>query len=182
AQTAHTTAATGRASNPPAHAGFTENNASVTLAPTLVVTDSNGAGVSITSATVALTGGTFVGDGDVLTADTTGTSITASYDSTTEKLTLTGTDTQANYQAVLDTVSFITPSKTRTDDGSHPSRTVTWTITDASGSTGSATSTIDITAINDPPTLAGTDASAQFTENAGTVVLSSNVTVSDPDN
>jgi hypothetical protein len=170
----------GPAINPPAHAAFTENGVSVTLAPSLVVTDST-AGVSITSATVALSGGTFVGDGDVLAADTTGTNITASYDAGTETLTLTGDDTLANYQTVLDTVSFTTASDNPTDYGSDPSRTVTWTITDSSASTGFATSTIDITAINDAPTLAGTDSSVSYTENGTAAVLSSTVTVSDPD-
>src|SRR5262249_57268677 len=82
--------------NPPAHAAFTENGASVTIAPALSVTDSNGAGVSITSATVALTGGTFAGDGDVLAVDATvlaGTSITASYNAGTETHTRSDTHT-----------------------------------------------------------------------------------------
>jgi hypothetical protein len=175
--------------NPPAHAAFTENQATpTTLAPALVVTDPT-PGASITSATVHITGGTFASDQDTLfvngaTSGTTGANITFSYASGTETLTLTGTDSLANYQAALDTVAFTTPSDNPTDYGSDPSRTVTWTITDnsASNNTGSTTSTIDITAINDPPTLTGTAPSVSFTENAGAVVLSSTVTVSDPDN
>ena len=56
--------------------------------------------------TVAITGGSFSGDGDVLSANTAGTSITASYDSGTQTLTLSGSDTLAHYQQVLDAVSF----------------------------------------------------------------------------
>ena len=56
--------------------------------------------------TVSITAGSFANDGDVLAASTTGTAITASYDSTNEILTLSGTDKLANYQAVLDTVNF----------------------------------------------------------------------------
>src|SRR5206468_4124470 len=83
----------------PATAAYTENDASVALAPGGLLTDSN-TGAQITSATVAITGGSFAGDGDVLTFDTTGTSITASYDSTTETLTLSGLDSTAHYQQV----------------------------------------------------------------------------------
>ena len=79
---------------------------------------------------MAISGGTFAGDGDVLAADTTGTSITASYNSTTEMLTLTGTDTLAHYQQVLDSVTFTTPSDNPTTFGSDPTRTVTWTVVD----------------------------------------------------
>jgi len=101
---------------------------------------------------VALSGGTFAGDGDVLAVDTSGTAITASYDSATETLTLSGTDTLAHYQSVLDTVTFTTASDNPSDFGSAPERTVTWTITDDSGgsnNTGVATSTLDITAVNE---------------------------------
>src|SRR5262249_49643235 len=140
--------------NPPAHASFTENGASVTLAPALLVTDPNSG--NLISATVALTGGTFAGDGDVLAADTTGTSITASYDAGTETLVLTGSDTLAHYQQVLDSLTFTTASENPTDFGSDAHRTVTWTVVDDTGTTnatGSATSTIDITAINDAPSV-----------------------------
>src|SRR5262249_10516058 len=53
---------------------------------------------TLASATVAITGDTFAGDGDVLGFNTSGTSITASYNSTTETLVLSGTDTLAHYQ------------------------------------------------------------------------------------
>jgi len=181
----------GPAINPPAHAAFTEGQPSVTLAPSLSVTDSNNA--SITSVVVAITAGMFALDGDTLAAEglTNGTftgadgTITISYDAGAETLTLSGPDSVADYKTVLDTVTFTTPSHNPTDFGADPSRTVVWTITDNSGSTNStssATSTIDITAINDPPTLAGTATSVTFTENGAAAVLSNAVVVTDPDN
>ena len=181
AQTETITVQNTPAVNPPAHAAFTENQASpVTLAPSLVATDPNS--TVLVSATVALSGGTFAGDGDVLAADTTGTSITASYDSTTETLTLTGSDTLAHYQTVLDSVTFTTPNDNPTLFGSDPTRTVTWTVVDNTGTTnatGTATSTIDITAINDAPSVAaGTTVS--FTEGATTAV-SPTLSVTDVD-
>src|SRR5205807_6107592 len=90
------------------NAAFTENGASVTLSPSVTVSDPDNLG--IVGATVKIVGGTFVGDGDVLAANTTGTSISASYDSSTETLTLTGFDTFADYAQVLDTLTFVTPS------------------------------------------------------------------------
>src|SRR5262249_48916614 len=168
AQTETLTVQNTPAINPPAHASFTENGASVTLAPALVVTDPNSG--NLISATVALTGGTFAGDGDVLAANTAGTSITASYNASTETLVLSGSDTLAHYQQVLDSVTFTTPNDNPTDFGSDPTRTVTWTVVDDTGTTnatGSATSTIDITAVNDAPSVVA-DASVSFTEGATT--------------
>jgi lipopolysaccharide export system protein LptA len=192
AQTETLTIQNGPAINPPAHAAFTENQAPpTTLAPSLVVTDSN-VGASITGATVALTGGTFAGDGDILNVNGAAgnlfvngaSTITVSYDTVTETLTLSGTDTLADYTTALDNITFTTASDNPTEFGADPTRTVTWTITDSNGSnnTGSAVSTIDVTAVNDPPTLATVAANASFTEGNGAVVLSNAVSVSDPDN
>jgi lipopolysaccharide export system protein LptA len=163
------------------NASFTENGPPVTLSPAVTISDPDS--LSLASATVAITGGTFTGDGDVLATSTVGTSITASYNSATETLTLTGTDTFAHYQTVLDRVTFVTPSDNPADYGSAPTRRVTWTLNDgsASNATSSVTTTVSITAVNDPPTLTGTT-NASFTENGPPVVLSPAASVSDPDN
>jgi hypothetical protein len=132
---------------------------------------------------VAITGGSFAGDGDVLAANTAGTSVTMSYNASTEVLTLTGTDTFADYQAVLDSVTFAA-GENPTDFGSKPTRTVTWTLDDgfASNNVGSAVSTVSITNVNDPPTLANVAASAHYTEEGAAVTLAGSATVTDPDN
>src|SRR5262249_3383880 len=93
-----------------------------------------------------ITGGTFAGDGDVLAANVSGTSITSSYNAATETLTLTGSDTLAHYQQVIDSVTFssgINPS----NGNNNRTRTVTWTVNDGSGSnniSAAATTTISI--------------------------------------
>ena len=79
---------------------------------------------------MTITGGTFAGDGDVLGANTTGTTITASYNAATETLILSGSDTLAHYQQVLDSVTFASPSDNPTNFGSDPTRTVTWMVND----------------------------------------------------
>src|SRR4029077_8383324 len=148
-------------------ASWTEEGPATTLSSGASVSDPDD--LNLSSATVAITGGTFAGDADVLTADTTGTSITASYNSTTETLTLTGTDTLAHYQTVLDKITF-SAGENPTNFGSDPTRTVTWVLTDPSGTANggsdatTVTSTVNVVRVNDAPTLANVAASAQYTE------------------
>ncbi len=162
----------GRLVGPAATATYTEAGPTTTLSPSVALSDTNG--TILMSATVALTGGTFANDGDLLTATPNG-NITVSYNSTTETLTLTGSDTLADYQSVLDSVAFSSSSNNPTDYGSDPTRTVVWTVNDgaASHSSASATTTLDITAVNNRPTLSNIATGAQFTEGNGPVVLSS---------
>ena len=157
---------------------FTQGGATVTLAPSLSVSDSDSA--TLANATVAITGGAFAGD--VLAANTSGTSITANYNSATETLTLTGSDTLADYQQVLDSVTFDSTSRNPTDYGSDATRSLTWTVNDggASNNIATATEAIDITSVNLPPTLIKV-ASANYTEGGASVTLASAASVSDPD-
>src|SRR5207237_923838 len=101
--------------------------------------------LTLANATVAITGGTFAGDGDVLAASTAGTSISASYNSTTETLTLSGSDTLAHYQSVLESVTFSSGANP-TNSGANRSRTLTWTVNDgaASNNLGTASTTVTI--------------------------------------
>ncbi len=69
------------------------------------------------------------------------------YNANSETLTLSGTDTAADYQSVLRTVAFDSTNTDPTDNGADPTRTVTFTLNDG-GPTGSnlgtTTETIDI--------------------------------------
>jgi lipopolysaccharide export system protein LptA len=162
---------------------FTEAGAAATLSPTVTVSDLDN--FRLAAATVSITAGKFTGDGDLLSANTAGTSITASYNTTSETLTLTGSDTLADYRQVLDSVTFASASQNPTNYGSNPTRTVTWVLNDGSASSNSSTpqtETVSVTAINNPPTLSNVAASAQFTAGQGAVSLSGAVTVADPDN
>jgi hypothetical protein len=166
-------------------ASFTENGAAVTLSGTASLSDLNS--TTLASATVAISADTFPGDGDLLAAATVGTSITPAYNSSTETLTLTGTDTLTHYQQVLDSVTFNTSSSNPTDYGSFTTRTFLWIIDDglASNNTSTGTSTIGVTAVDNPPTLVVTSANSTWTEeqtSPSIVSLISGVTASDPDN
>jgi hypothetical protein len=106
--------------------------------------------LNLTSATVKINGGTFAGDGDVLAASTTGSSLTTSYDKASETLTLTGADTLAHYQSVLDSVSF-TSGGNPTNSGANLTRTVTWQVND--GNVSNNLSAAATTTITFPPVL-----------------------------
>src|SRR5262249_59020829 len=79
--------------------------------------------LNLANATVKIVGGTFAADGDVLAATTAGTTITASYNSATETLVLSGSDTLAHYQSVLDSLTFNSTSENPTNYGSHTTPT-----------------------------------------------------------
>jgi hypothetical protein len=80
-----------------------------------------------------LAGGTFTGD--VLAATTAGTNTSTSYDSSNERLVLSGSD-KVTFAARENPNNF----------GSNPTRTVTWLLDDGSGS--SATSTVATTTVS----------------------------------
>ncbi len=112
---------------------FTPGGSTV-LSPNLVLADASKS--TLQSAFVALAGASLQ-DGDVLSANTTGSAITAVYDSTEQVLYLSGTDTLSDYENVLRSVAF---SNSNPDLGTgSQQRTVSWEVND--GSTTSTTTT-----------------------------------------
>uniref|UniRef100_UPI0012E03D0B DUF4347 domain-containing protein n=1 Tax=Myxosarcina sp. GI1 TaxID=1541065 RepID=UPI0012E03D0B len=75
--------------------------------------------------------------------------ITGSYDSATQTVTLTGSATLANYQTAIRAVTFSNTS----DNPSTTPRTVTVVVNDGETNSNTATTTINVTAVNDPPVL-----------------------------
>lgn len=119
-----------------------------TLSPALSV--ANPTSSTLVGATITIIGGGLADDGDVLSANTAGTGITASFNSATETLTLSGSDTLAAYQAVLRSVTF--SSATGNDLGLDPTRTLSWVLNNGDASDGmSATSTTTLDILNSPP-------------------------------
>ncbi len=172
----------------PTNVGYTEQAPPVELSPpfgnpgALTVTEAGASPTQAVVAAAAVTVATGAVAGDMLAADTAGTNITASYDSATETLTLTGTDTLADYSQVLDSVTFSSPSDNPDDFGSDPTRFLTWSVTDIAGASSvPGTTTIDVTTINNPPTLSNVAAQALVLYTGQTITLSPAVTVSDPD-
>ncbi|WP_201743836.1 hypothetical protein, partial [Roseiconus nitratireducens] len=115
------------------------------------------------------------GAAESLTADTTGTSITSSYSSGV--LTLSGSDTVANYEQVLRTVRYDNASA----NPDSTDRIVEFAANDGFADSNTATATVSISAKNDAPTLdldsddssgsAGSDFTANFVEGGGSVLI-----------
>jgi FG-GAP-like repeat len=124
-------------SNVASQAFYGEHAAMVPLSPGTLISDVDN--LNLASATVRVSGGTFAGDGDVLAANIAGTSIAASYNSATETLTLTGGDTPAHYQQVLESVTFQSLSNNPGNSGLNTTRTIDWTVDDGSASSSSST-------------------------------------------
>src|SRR6476646_729705 len=162
-----------------ATASYSENAAPVTLSPAATVNDVDNQ--TLQSATVSISSGFFTGD--VLAATTAGTGITASYNAASGVLTLTGNDTLAHYQQVLDSVTYVSTSDNPTNFGTQTSRTISWVINDGALNNGTTqTTSLSIVAADDAPVLSNVAASASYSENAAPVTLSSAATVSDVDN
>jgi hypothetical protein len=129
---------------------YPASGAPVVLAPGLVLSDASS--TLLMGATVAIAGGTFVSDGDILTAVTSGTQITASYNPTNEVLTLAGADTVTNYQEVLSTVAFGSTNADPTNAGTNSQRSVAWTVTDGVLAGFVTTNTVMTLRVAAPPT------------------------------
>ncbi len=126
--------------------GWTEGGGTVLIADsdaTLIDTDEN-----VTGMTVTITN-QLNGTDEVLAADTSGTSILASYDSGTGVLTLSGADTAAKYQQVLRTISYNNTATTV----NATSRVISFVPTDAISNGNTATTTLAVTLQNTAPTF-----------------------------
>ena len=156
---------------------FTEQGSAVVLDAGLTLSDADSA--TLANATVSIAGGFL--SGDTLTADTTGTAITASYNAATGVMTLSGLDTLADYQAVLRSTTFSSASDNPTNFGANPSRSIGWTVNDGIQGSAPTTSTVNVTAVNDAPVLTA-GVTVGFTEQGSAVVLASGLTLSDSDN
>ncbi|MFM8930712.1 MAG: beta strand repeat-containing protein, partial [Gemmataceae bacterium] len=127
------------------------------ISPGLTLADVDDTALA-SGATVAITSGFTSGDQLGIPANSLLAGVTASYDATTGVLTFTGSTTVANYQAMFRAVAYSSTSDWPTQIST--SRTVTYTVTDLNASvasngaqSGSGTSTVTITEVNDVPTL-----------------------------
>jgi autotransporter passenger strand-loop-strand repeat protein len=110
-------------------ATFVDNGAPVQLAPALTLADTTSGTLDFAEVSVStVDNGTAFPADDILAANTAGTAITANYDSVDEILFLSGTDTLADYQRVLRSVTFSTLGEDPTISGADQTRTVSWTV------------------------------------------------------
>jgi len=144
---------------------YTAGGGPVILVPNLTVSDPSS--TLLTGATIAINSGKFANDGDVLSATTNGTQITASYNAATEILTLIGSDTITNYQQVLRTVAFSSSRPDPSNQSANLQRTLVWSVTD--GVLGSALNTNVLTTL--PYTAPATNRVAAFAFPGGWLIL-----------
>ena len=140
---------------------FTEDGAAVAVDPALSVTDVDD--TSLESATVTITNLLDAG-AEVLAASTGGTAISANYVAPT--LTLTGTDTLANYQQVLRSVTYPNSSQ----NPGTTARTIAFRSTTARQQQ-RRDHDRTVVAVNDAPVLAAGAGSPTFTENGPAVAI-----------
>jgi hypothetical protein len=164
----------------PANSSFNQGGGAVPLAPSLTVADASSA--TLSSAQVTITNARD-GQSEVLAANTAGTNITAAYavEGTLGVLTLTGTDTLADYQQVLQTVAYEDTAAILNPD----ERTITFVVNDGAVNSDPAI-TLETINANPGPALnlngAGPDrdATAVFDQAAGPVVLAPAAVITDP--
>ncbi|TMJ01411.1 MAG: hypothetical protein E6G97_16135 [Alphaproteobacteria bacterium] len=154
------------------------NNTPVTLLNSSTVGDPDGAG-NLAGATVSISSGFLTGD--LLSVTLTG-NITVQSNSG-GVLVLTGTDTFANYQTVLNSVQYTSTSENPTNYGADTSRTITWSVTDGVLSNPTPiTTTVAVAGTNDAPanTVGGAQAVNEDTSLAFTA--GNTISVADADN
>jgi hypothetical protein len=132
---------------------------------------------TLSGATVTITGHFLLGD--TLTTNTAGTNITATYSQVHGELILSGTDTLANYQAVLDQVTYSSAAPDPSAGGSALTRTISWQVTDSRAVASTAVTTTVATAHILPTATAG--GSATYVEGASPILADPTVMVADAD-
>jgi len=154
---------------------FTEDGGAVAIAD-VDASLSDIDNVNLVSLTVTITN-QLDGADETLAADLTGTSIGAAYDSGTGILSLTGADTVANYQQVLRTITYDNAAQ----DPDTTDRAITFVANDGTDDSNVGTTTVTLTAINDPAVMdldaddssgsLGADFDTIFTEDGGAVAI-----------
>jgi VCBS repeat-containing protein len=153
---------------------YEEGDGAVAVDGALTLTDPDSS--QIQGATVQITGNYTAAEDALAFADTT--DITGAYDDTTGTLTLTGTDSVADYQAALRSVTYENSSSTPTVS----QRTVSFTATDAEGDdSNTATRHVDVGPVNDAPVVTTSAGDTAYSEGDPGTVIDDGVTVTDVD-
>jgi hypothetical protein len=151
------------------------------------ITDSDGG--YLTGATVQVAGGKFssneastsddhlgIGASKQITGTISGTSISVTWDATTEILTLSGYDTIAHYKTALNSVVFWSTGDNPTNYGLNTNRTIAWTVNDGTNAPGggvnSGATILTLTGVNDAPVNATPDAISVAENSPGVAITS----------
>ena len=145
------------------------------LRPAITASDSDN--VNLADAMVQITGNYQSGQDVLLFTNTA--KITGTWNAAIGMLTLSGSDTAANYQAALQSVKYQNTS----ENPSGLTRTVSFKISDGTSDSNLLTREIAVTPVNDAPVLAGIEGTAlAYTENDPATAVTVSITASDVDN
>ncbi|MGH3999108.1 MAG: cadherin domain-containing protein, partial [Pseudonocardiaceae bacterium] len=151
---------------------FSEGDPATVIDATVTVSDADS--VNLTGATVQITGN-YQNGADVLSFAGS-PPISGSFDGPSGTLTLSGTDTLANYHSALRNVMYLNNS----NNPITAARTVTWIGSDGTDASLPVTSTITVAATNDGPVIAAGGTLA-YTEGGPATAIDLLLTVTDPD-
>jgi len=154
---------------------FTENGADLPVDGALTISD--GDSVQIVSAQVTISGNYRAGEDRLVFANQFG--ITGVWNATLDRLTLTGTATVTDYQSALRTVAY----RNTSDAPFESPRTIAFVVNDGAGNSVVVSTTVNVTAVNDPPVLS-VPAGQTTLEDAPLVfssALGNAITIADPD-
>ena len=132
-------------------AAFVEDGGPVNLV-TEVLTVSDADNTELAEATVTITN-LADGDAELLEVDVDGTGVAQQYDSNQGVLTLTGPASLATFEAILETLAY--DNNSQNPDSSE--RIIEVRIDDETAASGTATISVSVSAVNDPPSLASVD-------------------------
>jgi regulator of protease activity HflC (stomatin/prohibitin superfamily) len=127
---------------------YTENDTPMLVGSGVTLTDIDNANLASAAINVS---GNYVEGEDVLSFTSVG-NISGTWNSSTATLTLSGTDTVANYLSALASVTY----QNLSDNPSVLSRTISFTANDGTATSAAATAIVNVTAVNDAPTVSGT--------------------------
>ena len=153
---------------------YKAQDAATAIAPALTVSDSNSP--NLIKATVALTAGYIQGQDSLVFANTG--KIQGSWNPVTGILTLTGSDTIANYQSALRSVAFYDLS----NSPNNSTKAVSFSFSDGVSSSNVATQQINVQGLNVPPVVAtNSTGPVTYSQASGPVAIVPAFTVVDPE-
>lgn len=156
---------------PATAASYTENQAPVAVISSATITGSS----TITGATITLTN-PLDGDFELLNATEFGSIDVLPYNPTTGVLQLTGADSPANYELVLESLSYVNNSEAP----NQTPRSINIILQNGAETSPVVTATVNVVPVNDLPLVSSTD-SPTYSEDSLAVLVIPNAIVSDLD-
>ena len=153
---------------------FTEGDPDRPVITGITITDPDNILMQSASVTVSMN---YISGEDVLNF-TTLSGISGSFDAATGVLSFTGNATLADYQTIIESVTYANMS----ENPSAAPREITIVLNDGTDGSNAEVSTITVVPVNDPPVLAGTSSDISYRSLTGSIVIDDQISISDVDN